>query len=451
MTIQNNEDNKIKNKLHLGGALAALYYIIGVVSYILKGVSFFGSNPHVILIGGITFFFLSLIFGTYILVSVKNQININANLLYFNKWFVIPFLVISILNIIFVSYLIGEGHFKKSPNTNDRTRIVLLFPLGDQIKSSYQDGQRQMLGYVDFLRKTNSLYSSDFDFIFLDHGMSFDNAKRIIEKEVTNGTKYFISTMSAVNVDLSKHFEDIISKCNYEGSRPILICTVTSSPAITIKKNIVYRFYVRSQEEGKVLAEKCNGLNISSGIYIIVDDAYGKGAVDEFKKYWNGEFTVGLKIGFGYGSEKISEQIVNKLKIIPKDANQVIFIAHYGNGIDEIIKAINKVKLNGVIFATSTLSIKDWQEPINEILMSYRWFTCVPNYKTNEDNDDVIRNFTTYTLLKLIQTINLAKEGSNVTFDECWEKSFLDFNMEISTDKGDALIPMKVVDKSYFK
>ncbi len=259
--------------------------------------------------------------------------------------------------------------------------------------------------------------------------------------------------MSKVNESLSQHFEEIISHCKFSGHKPILICTVTSSPKINLEPNLIYRFYIRSQEEGKCLADLANNKKINSATYIVVNDPYGKGAVEEFKKNWNGKFTEGIKVDFGTGVDEISQQIERQIKNIPASDRQAIFIAHYGNGIDNIVKALDREKIKGVILSTSTLSINDWQEPIKNILSTYDWYTCVPNYNSIDKNqDDVIKNFTTHTLKRLVQTINLTKGNPGTTFDENWKKAEVYINLDISWDtNGDAIIPMKAVNKSFFK
>ena len=454
MTTTNNTENKtLKTIFTIGSVLAAIYYLIGVVAHISEGFSFFGLNPKALLITGIVVFILSVFFGIYLLNQVKNNIKKTTNSTILRKWIVIPFLVISILNIVFTSYLLGDRKVQPIKHTNEKIRIVIMLPLGDVIKPAYQDGMRQMYGYAEFLNDYNARYTEDFEFVPIDHSMSYDVAKQIIEREVNNGTKYFICTMSKVNEELSKYFVEIISNCKFTGQQPILICTVTSSPKINLKPNLIYRFYVRSQEEGKCLADLANSKKLTSATYIVVNDPYGKGAVEEFKKNWDGKFSEGIKVDFGTGVDEISEKIEKQFKNIPDSERQAIFIAHYGNGIDNIVKALSREKIKGVILATSTLSISDWQEPIKNILSTYDWYTCVPNYNSIDKNqDDVIKNFTTHTLKRLVQTINLTKGNPQTTFDENWKKAEVYINLEIAWDtNGDAIIPMKAVDKTYFK
>ncbi|MDP1728463.1 MAG: ABC transporter substrate-binding protein [Bacteroidota bacterium] len=363
----------------------------------------------------------------------------------------VVYIVFALMSLINLGYALGNKSKASETNIQRKIRIVMMLPFGEQIQ--YKDGMRQMYGYVEFLKSNNSASTDDFEFVPIDHLMDYKTAKEIIIKEVNRGTKYFISTMSKVNEDLTANFEDILSQCKFMGQKPILICTVTSSPKLVLKPNLVYRFYIRSQEEGKQLAQFANGANFSTATYIVVNDQYGIGALEEFKKYWNGTIAQGIRINYESDVDEIAESIEKNIKNnIPEAKRQVIFIAHYGNGIDNVFKALQKVKLQGIILATSTLSIRNWQEPIKNILLHYEWHTCVPDYKDIQidmNNDDVIKNFITHTLKKLVQTINLGKKDT-ISFDERWKAAEVDLNLDINFEKGDAKIPIKVVDKTFF-
>jgi len=395
----------------------------------------------ILLIIGLVFFLIS-----------KKNIGIGKQPFYLRKWFLFLYSFITLCAFANFVFLIGGKYGPNNVSPQLKTRIVIMLPLGDVIKPAYQDGMRQMYGYAEFLNDYNTRYTEEFEFVPIDHSMNFDVAKQIIEREVNRGTKYFICTMSKVNEELSKHFEEILTRCKFSGQKPILILTVTSYPKVTLKQNLIYRFYIRSQEEGKCLADLATEKNINSATYIVVNDPYGKGAVEEFKKNWNGKFTEGIKVEFGSGVDDISDQIKKQLKTIPEKDRQAIFIAHYGNGIDNIIKALNRDKIKGIILATSTLSIPDWQQPIQSILKTYDWYTCIPDYKSIDKNqDDVIKNFTTHTLKRLVQTINLTKGNNETTFDENWKKAEVYINLKITWDtNGDAIIPMKAVHKTDF-
>lgn len=442
----NNEQSVFWDRLH------KIYIIVSLlISPLLSLTRHFFGFPSFAYFDWSLLAFLLLVVGLiFFAISRKKATGIRP--IYFRRWFLLLYSFITLCAFGNFVFLIGNIYGPGKECTQAKTRIVIMLPLGDVIKPAYQDGMRQMYGYAEFLNDYNTRYTEDFEFVPVDHSMNYNVAKQIVEREVNSGTKYFICTMSKVNQELSQHFEEILSGCKFSGPKPVLICTVTSSPKIILKPNLIYRFYIRSQEEGKCLAELANSRKISSATYIVVNDPYGKGAVEEFEKSWNGKFTEGIKVDFGIGVDEICEQIKKKLKNIPKTDRQAIFISHYGNGIDNIVKALNHENIKGVILSTSTLSIPDWQQPIQNILTNYEWYTCIPDYNSNDKNqDDVIKNFTTHTLKRLVQTINLIKGNSATTFDENWKKAEVYINLNITWDANeDAIIPMKAVNKKYF-
>jgi hypothetical protein len=81
------------------------------------------------------------------------------------------------------------------------------------------------------------------------------------------------------------------------------------------------------------------------------------------------------------------------------------------------------------------------------------WYTCIPAYKSfDESRSDVIKNFTTYTINGLVTTITKSKNYQGTTFDQNWKSSFVDLGFDVNwTPNGDAVIPLKVVDKYFFK
>lgn len=353
-------------------------------------------------------------------------------------------------------FLLGKHSAKANSTYVNKTRVVIMLPTGDIVQSAYQDGMRQLYGFAEFINdKDGERYSDDYEFIPVSHAMDSNIAKDIIIRETNKGTKYFISTMSKVNEPLSKNFDNIISQCKYSGPKPILICTVSSSSKIKLSKNSVYRFYIRSREEAKVLANEASRLDFKSATYIVVDDPYGHDMVDEFRKNWPGtnSFPEGIFIKYGDDIAEIEKKIKKMLLADNANHGKAILVAHYGKGLDNIISVLSNLHIKGAIFATSSLGISDWQEPVKNQLKAMNWYTCVPDYKRkDESKKDVVKNFMTFTLSRLVQALNTLKNDPTKNFDECWKQAEVSLDLEITWDSnGDSIIPLKVVDKSYFE
>lgn len=438
-----------------GGIFAAIakFYPIVFVIYGLTFVidKFFHTipilNEHKIFIA-ICFSLITLAIGIYLLVLAAKKITADNSKL-FKKSFIIPFSTIFVLIIGYTFFLLGNGKEKHtSIKESNKKRIVLLLPLNESLKSAYEDGIRQVTGFAEFL-KDNSECTRHFEFALYDHSMKFDiNLENSIRQEMEEGTKFFICSMSSVALPLSQNFEKIVKSSKIIGEKPILICAVASTPALTLKENLIYRFYIRSQEEGTQLASIANEQGINTATFIAVDDEYGKGAVKEFKTKWKGKMPVtdGILVSKLLTVEEIKNLITDKIKTIPAENRQAIFICHYGNGIDNVVTALDATGVKAILLATSTISIYDWQKPIKPILDKTEWFTCVPDYSSYKtEQKDVIKNFTTYTLHRLTEAI--LKTNDTATFDSNWKKVVYPDNLTVTWDGNDAVIPMKAVYK----
>src|SRR5262245_29870085 len=80
------------------------------------------------------------------------------------------------------------------PPVTAKTRIVLLLPTGDVVRSAYQDGERQLQGMSQFINETDGRYTDDFEFVPINSAMDYGVARAIVIKELGRGTRYFIST-----------------------------------------------------------------------------------------------------------------------------------------------------------------------------------------------------------------------------------------------------------------
>lgn len=406
------------------------------------------------LIGGVIVATLAAIH--YIASFIKNFRDLGAG--EFFKWTNISRLLkkailpLATLFLVFGAYWYG----KRNGDKQCKQRIALLLPLNEENKSSYQDGIRQFLGFTELL-KDNPDYTNDFEFVIYDHTMNIAAAENAIRKEMRRGTKYFVVTMSKIAKPISAKFESLIKEEGVETNKPILISAVASSPKVSIQKNLSYRFYIRSQEEGKELALAVSkNKNIKSVVAIAVEDDYGKGAIEEFKNNWkDGVFEKPIYINSetkeidGY-REAISNQ-VNEI-----DNSCAIFIAHYGNGIDNIIKVLNELNIKRPIFATSTLSIKAWRDPIKDLLDKQEWYTCIPKYLSSDENHkDIIKDFMKYALQKTITAATELNKKKYLSFDEAWSAMKIPENLDVRSDptNGDLIIEMTTIDKknSYLK
>ncbi len=339
-------------------------------------------------------------------------------------------------------------------NETKKERIVLLLPIdSDKEGDAYDDGERQALGFIDFLKKHNEK-ASNYNFVIRNHELDFDATEDIIIEELKKGTKYFICTMSSVARPISKVFGNHVNKYFKGEGSPIFISTVASSPIITeyLKENSVYRFYIRSDEEGEELAKAVHKINnFRTATSIAVNDDYGEGAVKKFEEEWvklGHTFNKGILIDINCDEEMIYKQIKDQIKDRYSQSNrEVIFVAHYGGGLDKIINSVYKLGMRPLIVATSTLSIKNWQRPIKEPLDSLDWITCVPRLKDSGGKlfeGDVVKDFVYFNLDRLISILdkcNTTNKDFNTVWHELHEPKRLDYQI---LQNGDSKINLEI-------
>jgi hypothetical protein len=329
--------------------------------------------------------------------------------------------------------------FSLESNTekHERERVVILLPLAGASKDTErQDGAVQLLGVMNCLTSVDDNFFDNFEFVFIDHKNKYDNElKTKINSELKKGTKYFFSTMSKVNIPLSHYFCDTIYTKDYDtirkGKNPILVCSVTSTPDISTAKNKVYRYYVRSSDEGDELCKSTTSnpkFSFSKVTSIFVDDAYGQGATKAFEER-NGRAVshIPLQSDSLHHIEEVLNENINKIT----KKNQAILIAHYGMGMDNIIKSLDRLKIfekyKPTLLITSTFSNEDWQRPIKHILDKYdlECYSLKPDYQkdcTNKYKDDV-KDFSYFSLTKFLKSINGINQNKKVTFDDKWREN----------------------------
>ncbi|MBV6479215.1 MAG: hypothetical protein HGGPFJEG_01976 [Ignavibacteria bacterium] len=346
--------------------------------------------------------------------------------------FVIPFILFSLTSFVFASYYLHEKGFSEALDEHScsgKTRIVLLLPCNNNLGAAWEDGVRQILGLTYFFRDHPD-YTSQYEFRIIDHGMKEDLTyirKEILE-EIQNGTKIFISTMSKVSEPLSKEFPALVKSAKPSGDPPILICTIASSPEITTStKDNVFRFYIRSQEEAALLAENGRKLNYEKAAFIVVNDAYGDGAVNAFMEDWGklgGSLIGGTKLNGLYSDEQIRNSLMEHRQSL--QSADMIFLAHYGSGVDKVFTALDILGIQAPVLATHTLTIPDWQKPIKEILQKRTSYSCKPKYATRMPNhsddevyEDAISGFMYWTLDRLIFCLNKT-QGKTENFADVW-------------------------------
>jgi hypothetical protein len=387
--------------------------------------------------------------------------------------FVFIFIIIIVLFLYGKKKIVNkENKYQNNPQAN-KIRVAVLLPftiekesLTDTYRSAIKDDcNEQLQGVFKFLKHDIGQQCFDdntFEFVFRNHKNDSAVAEHIVEKEIKMGTKYFFSTMSQVNVALSEFFNgEKIDKTN----DPILICTATSSSNISTKPNKVYRYYPRGIEEGFVLGQtvknKSGFSNIQNIISIVIDSNYGDSISKAFKdeviqvdKY---QYKKTIKIDFSTDSCEINTQI----QYLNIDKTFAILICHYGQGITDIMNALNTIVFQHndkedlpIIMFSSTLKSENWQKSIQHILDKVKYCIAIPKYNTDNSgkkHKNVITDFSEFAFTKLIKTIQAKNKNASKDFHQIWKEEKVPPNLTVeyitegsTNENGDTKIEMDV-------
>ena len=411
-------------------ALDWVFYIsAGVMSIITLGEKFFKILPAFFDLKIISIFFaiVLIVFGIFLRVQSgkggeSKKIKITPILL-------VTYFIVSALTFTLVGFEISpepNDALEKSGTLNEKERIVLLLPLNKlraHQEPAFQDGKRQAFGLIDLI-ENDALIQEKYEIIVIDHEMSPEKTISDVRRELSKGTKYFVSTMSHISKELTEEFSDLVIN-NYAGkpNEPKLIATVASSNELKLQKNLIYRYYIRSEDEAKKLGDyyldsKLNNRTVS----IVVDDNYGETARNLFMEEVGKPFNVDISLGLQWSKDQIKKKIESSLGNKPL-ANHTFLIVHYGSGLDNIISSLYELGHSGHLLISHPITVEEWQRPVDNALDNFDWTTCyVESQKGGAYfSHDIIRDFTYFTLHRFVQTIG-AMNDSGKSFDEKWRE-----------------------------
>ncbi|MCH8902870.1 MAG: amino acid ABC transporter substrate-binding protein [Bacteroidetes bacterium] len=352
----------------------------------------------------------------------------------------------------------GRALLKRFFANNEKTCIAILLPLHPHLSETIKkDVSDQINGFGDFIRGHPEL-AKNYYFKFIDHKYAIgddiidddkisNELRDVIIEELENGTRYFMCTMSQIAVPLSNEFKKIVDKVGKD-DKAVLLCTVTSSPQVKCEDNSVYRFYINTDTEVKLLFDEARKRKFNKIAYIVNRSFYGEDALKEFKKLWGKENIEGIKID---SRKKISISNEIKKHIDLFSNSDGIFIAHYGSDLIAIVETFHKLGINNsTILGTSTFSpwtfLSEYPSYKDDYLEVIKWITCVPKTDSLYDKN-VVRDFTYYSLCRFLGTIkNFQNDNGESSFHKAWQrtaKSIVDdYEYIIETAKNDSNDPL---------
>lgn len=362
---------------------------------------------------------------------------------------------IMIIGLAITLVYIGYSWYKHRKEKHyGRTKVVLLLPLTSDTNKLYvrDDVLHQLMGYSKVYIDRDNI-STAIDFVIQDHKNKFEKAKELLNYHFSQGTEYFICTMSDVSNKLAHYIDDVYKT---KKKKPILIATVTASHNFSNFGENIFRYYVRLDDEVNILYDQAKSYNSVS--IIGIPSEYGREIADGFKDKWNSNET-GLDI-----QQKNCLILPNDLSeegslthFIEKNKSflntDVIVIALYGKTIYDTIRVLSSLQIKPkLLLFTSTFNFNSTHIKTQAILDSYNWKYCVPKLKNNElYKDNTVKDFTYRSIDRLSKTIDKLKEPNNKkSFKSIWSESV---HKDLHIDQysnGDENIKLQIIDKYYF-
>ena len=334
--------------------------------------------------------------------------------------FMIMYIPIVILSLLISSYYIFDKFVNKVEfyKEHRHTQIALLVPLKNELGVRFEDTKQIRLGLGAFLTNFPE-DTKHYHLSLFDHKNKYSVAlEQEVLAKVNKGVDYFVCAYSDVCAALAKRFDALLEQASYD-TRPILITTLSSSMDLPLEKDKFYRFFVRNQEDARVLALKAYTKGIKKASFIATEDAYGRDAARAFMEAWQdlgGKLIEGIYIDPNLSSEVVANKIKNSPLITLKDA--AVFVSHYQN-INQSLQALDTKTL---YLLSANYQHNVIQELAKKVAHQQLIF-ALPSYKAVDENlQNTAAAFIYMTLSKLV---HVDKQLSNpeLQFHDLWQQA----------------------------
>lgn len=159
-----------------------------------------------------------------------------------------------------------------------------------------------------------------------------------------------LSTMSGVSMPLAA----------YAGNKVpvVLFVTVASTPNITRHGTNIFRAFVTSDVESRAIAEFMYGKGYTKMSVLYVNDDYGLGGKDEFRKRFS---ELGGTIALEEPYEKGSTDQRNLVAKVAVSGAQATFVIGYDKSFALLVQQLGQTSRKMQLVTTSTLSVPSWK------------------------------------------------------------------------------------------
>lgn len=234
---------------------------------------------------------------------------------------------------------------------NNGYKIGAILPLTG---TGAEDGEFQKHGIelaVERINSTGGINGKPLSIIFEDSKNQAKDGITALNTLVSRDkVPVVLSTMSGVSVPLAA----------YAGNKVpvVLFVTVASAPNITKHGTNVYRAFVTSDIESRAIAEFMHGKGFTKMAVLYVNDDYGLGGKEEFKK----RFTeLGGTIALEEPYEKGSTDQRNLVAKVAASDSKAAFVIGYDKSFALLVQQLGQTSHSIQLVTTSTLSVPSWK------------------------------------------------------------------------------------------
>lgn len=255
-------------------------------------------------------------------------------------------------------------------------RIAVFHPKLNGNRAACLDAQAQREGFDDAFEtfdggvNRSARHFVEYDFYEPDkERFAADTLARMQELYTKHDVRVFIITMSSAVQRIRSDFKAWRDHIAVPGERPLLLCTVASTPGLADIESGILRYYVRTEEEAIGLARYARWARDVESIAVLFvtkevgkrNDIYGESNRAVFTE----EFTtiggrIAAELEIDPDGHTADRQVRAALASLPP-ARRGVYVAGYGTMFREALDALVQQRFNGVVFCTSTISEDDWR------------------------------------------------------------------------------------------
>jgi ABC-type branched-subunit amino acid transport system substrate-binding protein len=316
--------------------------------------------------------------------------------------------------------------------------VQVYLPLWDQTISGdfYQDGYIQRLGFDQAIKEAaREGIATNVNFNKMHQDNTCQTTLDEMKDQYRKGSRIFVMTMSGKVQEISEGFKkwhNSFTTARSKRRAPILIVTVASAPNLADVKSGIVRWYIRSEEESRLLADylRICGYTCAAAFGVThtdgtTDSAYGREGVKQFcEEFQDIGGTVQPNMRFFTTAKSAKNEVAKFLTRLNHGCRTGIFVVGYGDMVKNTLQELIGGGYEGCIVCTSTLTDRQWQPSESGWNKDrLKIFTITPRLSNPTDNltgndRNVVFFFAKKTLLRVLKMT--ARNLNTTTFLDKW-------------------------------